>query len=189
MYLLFGLYALALTFIAVYCSSQVILWIDYRRGKGGKGFPNGQLTKANISDDLPFVTIQLPIFNELYVVERLIDNIVKMNYPKDKFQIHVLDDSTDETVEVTHRKVKEYQALGFDIQQITRTNRQGYKAGALKDATHLAKGDLIARVWPADRTGVKPVDYVAKRSGILTSRHFPGLIQVGDCLAVVAPLV
>lgn len=53
----------------------------------------------------------------------------------------------------------------------------------------VAKGDLIARVWPADRTGVKPVDYVAKRSGILTSRHFPGLIQVGDCLAVVATLV
>jgi cellulose synthase/poly-beta-1,6-N-acetylglucosamine synthase-like glycosyltransferase len=148
MYFLFGIYALALTFIAVYCSSQVILWLDYRKGKRGKeGVVNGK--KAKLSDDLPFITIQLPIFNELYVVERLIDNIVKMNYPKDKFQIHVLDDSTDETVEITQRKVGEYQALGFDIQQVTRVNRQGYKAGALKEATHLAKGDLIA-IFDAD---------------------------------------
>jgi cellulose synthase/poly-beta-1,6-N-acetylglucosamine synthase-like glycosyltransferase len=150
MYFLFGIYALALTFIAVYCSSQVILWLDYRKGKKGKeGFVNGKKSKAKLSADLPFVTIQLPIFNELYVVERLIDNMVKMNYPKDKFQIHILDDSTDETVEVTRKKVSEYQALGFDIQQVTRTNRQGYKAGALKEATHLAKGDLIA-IFDAD---------------------------------------
>lgn len=150
MYFLFTIYALALTFIAVYCFSQLLLWLDYRQAKRQSN-QNQQLTleKAKLSDDLPFITIQLPIFNEMYVVERLIDNIVKMNYPKDKFQIHVLDDSTDETVEITRKKVAAYQAEGFDIKQITRTNRQGYKAGALKEATAQAKGDLIA-IFDAD---------------------------------------
>ena len=150
MYLLFGIYALALTFIAFYCSSQVFLLFDYRRGQRQlRQYQKSNLKKAKITDNLPFVTIQLPIFNEMYVVERLIDNIVKLNYPKDKFQIHILDDSTDETVEITRKKVEEYKAKGFDIKQITRTNRQGYKAGALKDATSQAKGDFIA-IFDAD---------------------------------------
>ncbi len=150
MYFLFGLYALALTFIAVYCSSQIFLWLDYRKGKKhNKKFNTSFVKKANLTDDLPFVTIQLPIFNELYVVERLIDNIMKMNYPKDRFQVQILDDSTDETIEITHRKVKEYTSQGFDIQQITRINRSGYKAGALKDAMPLVKGDFIA-IFDAD---------------------------------------
>lgn len=149
MYLLFTIYALALTFIAVYCFSQFFLWLDYRQAKRQSNTQPISLKKATLTDDLPFVTIQLPIFNEMYVVERLIDNIVNINYPKDKFQIHVLDDSTDETVEITRKKVAEYQAKGFDIEQITRTNRQGYKAGALKEATTQAKGDLIA-IFDAD---------------------------------------
>ena len=69
-------------------------------------------------DTPPFVTIQLPIYNELYVVERLIDAVAKFDYPKDRFEIQVLDDSTDETVEIIARKVKEIQASGIDIQQI-----------------------------------------------------------------------
>lgn len=149
MYLLFTIYALALTFIAVYCFSQFFLWLDYRQAKRQSNTQPISLKKATLTDDLPFVTIQLPIFNEMYVVERLIDNIVNINYPKDKFQIHVLDDSTDETVEITRKKVAEYQVKGFDIEQITRTNRQGYKAGALKEATTQAKGDLIA-IFDAD---------------------------------------
>ena len=149
MYFLFSIYALALTFIAVYCFSQFFLWLDYRKAKRQSTTQPLNLEKARLTDDLPFVTIQLPIFNEMYVVERLIDNIVNINYPKDKFQIHVLDDSTDETVEITRKKVAEYQAKGFDIEQITRTNRQGYKAGALKEATTQAKGDLIA-IFDAD---------------------------------------
>jgi cellulose synthase/poly-beta-1,6-N-acetylglucosamine synthase-like glycosyltransferase len=148
MYFLFGIYAAALTFIAVYCSSQVFLWLDYRFAKRKNSLKKG-VEKASLKDDLPFVTIQLPIFNELYVTERFIDNIMKMNYPKDKFQVHILDDSTDETVEITRKKVIEYKAQGFDIEQIIRTDRKGYKAGALKDATPLAKGNLIA-IFDAD---------------------------------------
>ena len=107
------------------------------------------LLSADKDEDLPFVTIQLPIFNEMYVVERLIDNITKFDYPKDKFEIHVLDDSIDETVEITRRKVEEYKKQGFNIEQILRKDRKGYKAGALKDATHKAKGEFIA-IFDAD---------------------------------------
>ncbi|MCR9289955.1 MAG: glycosyltransferase family 2 protein [Bacteroidetes bacterium] len=107
------------------------------------------LPKAESDMNLPFVTIQLPIFNEMYVVERLIDNIVQFDYPKDKYEIHVLDDSTDETVEITRKKVEEYKSKGFNIEQICRTDRTGYKAGALKEATKKAKGDFIA-IFDAD---------------------------------------
>jgi len=102
-----------------------------------------------IDDNTPFVTIQLPIFNELYVAERLIDNIVQLDYPKDKFEIHVLDDSTDETVDISRKKVEEYRAKGFNIELFTRTDRTGYKAGALKAATPKAKGEFIA-IFDAD---------------------------------------
>ena len=70
-------------------------------------------------NSVPFVTVQLPVYNEKYVVERLIDNIVLLNYPKDKFEIHVLDDSTDDTRVITQRKVDEYQNKGFNIKLIT----------------------------------------------------------------------
>ena len=100
-------------------------------------------------DVLPFVTIQLPIFNEKYVVERLIDNIAKFDYPKDRFEIHVLDDSTDETIDITKKKVLEYQQLGYQIEQIRRSDRKGYKAGALKEAMQFAKGEFIA-IFDAD---------------------------------------
>jgi cellulose synthase/poly-beta-1,6-N-acetylglucosamine synthase-like glycosyltransferase len=101
------------------------------------------------SHDLPFVTIQLPIFNERYVVDRLIDNIVKLNYPKDKFEIHILDDSTDETSTLSKAKAKEYHSKGFNIECITREDRSGFKAGALKDAMDRANGEFIA-IFDAD---------------------------------------
>lgn len=97
----------------------------------------------------PFVTVQLPIFNELYVIERLIDAVAAFDYPKDRFEIHILDDSNDETVEVTRKKVEEYQAKGFNIAQVQREVRQGYKAGALRDGMGEAKGEFIA-IFDAD---------------------------------------
>jgi cellulose synthase/poly-beta-1,6-N-acetylglucosamine synthase-like glycosyltransferase len=100
-------------------------------------------------DNWPFVTIQLPIFNERFVVERLIDNICKMDYPKDRYEIHILDDSTDDTIEVTAKKVKEYKEKGFNIEQIQRAERIGFKAGALQYDMDLAKGDFLA-IFDAD---------------------------------------
>lgn len=101
------------------------------------------------SRDYPFVTVQLPIFNEMYVVERLIDTVMQFEYPRDRFEVHILDDSTDETVEITKRKVEEYKAKGYLIEQITREKRQGFKAGALRDGMECAKGEYIA-IFDAD---------------------------------------
>ncbi len=97
----------------------------------------------------PFVTVQLPIYNEMYVVERLIDCIAAFDYPRDRFEIHILDDSTDETVAIVRRKVEEYKAKGLQIEQIRREKRQGYKAGALRDGLQYAQGEFIA-IFDAD---------------------------------------
>ncbi len=99
--------------------------------------------------NLPIVTIQLPVFNEKYVVERLIESIINFEYPIEKLEIQVLDDSTDNTLEIVANKVKEVRKKGFDIIHITRTKRHGYKAGALAAATALAKGKYIA-IFDAD---------------------------------------
>lgn len=103
----------------------------------------------NMGDHYPNVTIQLPIYNEMYVIERLIKTTCEMDYPKDKLEIQVLDDSTDETVEIVANIVKEYQLKGFDIHHVHRTDRTGYKAGALKEGLKTAKGEFVA-VFDAD---------------------------------------
>lgn len=147
-YLLVTLYTLTLIYITFYCVLQFHLLYYYKkfnRQHGDKAYLKADPQNA----DLPFVTIQLPIFNELYVVERLLDKIVELDYPKDRYEIQVLDDSTDETVEISKRKVAEYKAKGFDISFFHRVDRSGYKAGALKAAMPHAKGAFIA-IFDAD---------------------------------------
>lgn len=97
----------------------------------------------------PKVTIQLPVYNELYVVDRLIDAVAKLQWPAGSFEIQVLDDSTDETSVAIDLKVKEVRAMGLTIIHIRRGNRDGYKAGALKHGLSLASGEFIA-VFDAD---------------------------------------
>ncbi len=99
--------------------------------------------------DMPMVTIQLPLFNEYFVAERLIRSVAAINYPKDKLEIQVLDDSTDDTVELCKAIVEELKTSGYDIQYIHRTDRSGYKAGALKNGLQVAKGDFVA-IFDAD---------------------------------------
>jgi hypothetical protein len=101
--------------------------------------------------DLPAVTVQLPLFNEMYVVERLLDSVVAIRYPRDRFQVQVLDDSTDETQEICKRKVAELRARHpeLDIEYIHRTDRTGFKAGALENGLHSAKGELVM-IFDAD---------------------------------------
>ncbi len=99
--------------------------------------------------ELPVVTIQLPFYNELYVVERLIDSVCRIKYPKDKLEIQVLDDSTDETVDIAKNLVKKYTEEGFDIKYVHRTNREGYKAGALKFGLNTIRGEFVA-IFDAD---------------------------------------
>ncbi|MEO8233398.1 MAG: cellulose synthase family protein [Ignavibacteriota bacterium] len=95
------------------------------------------------------VTIQLPLYNEMYVIERLIDSVCEINYPKDKLEIQVLDDSTDETTAIVAKIVEAKQKLGFDIVHIRRGSREGFKAGALKEGMKIAKGEFIA-IFDAD---------------------------------------
>ncbi len=145
--IILGAYILCLLYILMYCVFQFHLLIHYvshhRREAKDK------VVKPELNGNAPMVTIQLPLFNEFYVVDRLIDNICLIDYPKEKLEIQVLDDSTDETVERSIAKVEEYRAKGFDIKVIQRTDRKGYKAGALKEATTNAKGEFIA-IFDAD---------------------------------------
>ena len=124
-------------------------------------------------DELPRITVQLPMFNERYVAERLIDCICKLKYPAEKLDIQVLDDSTDETVEVVRDLVERYAALGHPITYHHRTNREGFKAGALQEGMKTAKGEFIT-IFDADFT--PPEDFLLK-----TIHHFTdpkiGMVQ------------
>lgn len=99
--------------------------------------------------EFPIVTVQLPIFNEVYVVERLVKAVCSIDYPKDKLEIQLLDDSTDETVELSLDIVAHYAAQGFDIKHIHRIDRTGFKAGALKAGLETARGEFVA-IFDAD---------------------------------------
>lgn len=107
----------------------------------------------------PKVTIQLPLYNERYVVERLLEEISRIDYPRELLQVQVLDDSTDETHPFTERLCNEYRAAGLPIEYRHRTNRHGYKAGALQEGLETASGELIA-IFDADF--VPPVDFLRK---------------------------
>ncbi len=146
-YFILGIYTLALLYITGYCLLQLHLLYQYQKGQEKKQLRT--FSNMPLEESLPFVTIQLPIYNELYVIERLIDRIASFHYPKHKFEIHILDDSTDETVEMVKNKVAYYRSEGFQIVQIRRKKRKGFKAGALKEATKFAKGDFIA-IFDAD---------------------------------------
>jgi cellulose synthase/poly-beta-1,6-N-acetylglucosamine synthase-like glycosyltransferase len=119
------------------------------------------------------VTIQLPLYNELYVVERLIDKICEIDYPKDKLEIQVLDDSTDETVSIAARVVEQKRKEGFDISHIQRKNREGFKAGALKDGLKSAKGEYVA-IFDADFIPKK--DFLKKTLSFFTNENV-GMVQ------------
>lgn len=140
------IYSASLLMILFFALSQLNLLINYLQAqKQSSTTPYVEVLAAQ----LPYVTIQLPVYNEFYVMERLLENIALIDYPKDKLEIQVLDDSTDESLEITAREVDKLQELGFDIQHIMRADRTGYKAGALKEGLKTAKGEFIA-IFDAD---------------------------------------
>ncbi len=106
-------------------------------------------TFALTGDDLPLVTTQLPIYNEKNVVARLLQAVCAFDYPRDRHEIQVLDDSTDETSTVVATLVAELRTAGHDIHHIRREHRQGFKAGALAEGLHVAKGEFVA-IFDAD---------------------------------------
>jgi len=144
-----SIYGLALVFIFFYSVVQFNLVLLYRKARKKRKEVAALAPKMLAEADLPIVTIQLPLYNEMYVAERLIDAVAQFKYPKDKLEIQVLDDSTDETVEIVAKKVAEWQAQGIDIQQVRRPDRVGYKAGALQYGMQIAKGEFLA-IFDAD---------------------------------------
>src|SRR5580704_15753999 len=98
---------------------------------------------AGSFESLPKVTVQLPIFNEIYVVERLLRSVSEIDYPKDRLQIQVLDDSTDDTREITAVCAEELRERGFDVQLIQRVDRTGFKAGALEVGLNSTDGEFL----------------------------------------------
>src|SRR5215208_4827578 len=105
--------------------------------------------KVDLPTNLPVVTIQLPLYNEKYVVKRLIDAVCRMEYTKDRFQIQVLDDSDDDTVDLIRTIVEGYRFKGFDIVHVKRKDRIGDKVVALKECIKNAKGEFVA-IFDAD---------------------------------------
>ena len=140
-------YTIAIVLIFMYALAQLNLLVNYLSAqRKANDCPKLDLTNP---DEVPLVTIQLPVFNEMYVMERLLDNISEIEYPKEKLEIQVLDDSTDESVITTAEHIKRLQAEGIDIQHIRREKRTGFKAGALKEGLEIAKGEYIA-IFDAD---------------------------------------
>src|SRR5499426_837674 len=131
--------------LAIYGAYRIKQVIDFWRYRNFVPEPAGHFAE----EDLPHITVQLPLFNELYVVDRLLKAVTAIDYPHDKFEIQVLDDSTDETVKVAEAVVAKYAAQGYDIQYIHRTDRTGFKAGALENGLKVAKGELLA-IFDAD---------------------------------------
>ena len=140
-------YTVAIVLIFMYALAQLNLLYNYLSSK--KVTDNSKTFDFSNPEEIPLVTIQLPVFNEMYVMDRLLDNIALIDYPKDKLEIQVLDDSTDETVQTTFEHVEKLKQTGLNIQHITRTDRSGFKAGALKEGLEVAKGEFIA-IFDAD---------------------------------------
>lgn len=141
------IYSLALLLIFLYALAQLNLLFNYIKEK--KRPPNNAFLDCSNAEEVPYVTIQLPVYNEMYVMERLLNNIAKIDYPREKLEIQVLDDSTDESVIATKKQVKELRESGLDIRQIRREIRTGFKAGALKEGLETARGEFIA-IFDAD---------------------------------------
>ena len=141
--LILASYFFVLLILAVYGWHRYYLVYLYMRHKSEQPVPVAQF------QDLPTITIQLPLFNEMYVVDRLIDAICQIDYPRDRMEIQVLDDSTDETQAIAELAVRRHSAHGIDITYLHREDRTGYKAGALEAGLKVAKGQFVA-IFDAD---------------------------------------
>ncbi|HXG90837.1 MAG TPA: glycosyltransferase [Blastocatellia bacterium] len=141
LYSYFGILAL-LSVYGIYRYRLIYLFLRYRNHRPQ---PKARFDAAR----LPRVTIQLPLFNEMYVAERLIDTVVKLDYPRELLEIQVLDDSTDDTVKIASRAVEKYFDEGFDITYHHRADRTGFKAGALEAGLKKSSGELIL-IFDAD---------------------------------------
>lgn len=158
-------YIFSLTVLFVFGSHGFIMIYYYLKYRAKKQASVSPITVY------PVVTVQLPVYNELYVVGRLIDASCAMVYPKEKLEIQVLDDSSDQTVEVVQAVVERYRREGFDIKHVRRGTREGFKAGALKEGLRTARGEFVA---------IFDADFVPRQDFLLkTIPHFMGDPKIG----------
>jgi cellulose synthase/poly-beta-1,6-N-acetylglucosamine synthase-like glycosyltransferase len=136
-------YFFILIVLAVYGWHRYYLVYVYMKNKDKVPVP------AGCFEDLPVVTVQLPIYNEMYVVDRLVEAVCRIDYPRDRFEVQVLDDSTDETTSVAELAVRRAALQGVDIKYFHRSDRIGYKAGALEAGMKVARGEFIT-IFDAD---------------------------------------
>lgn len=154
------LYAIAMLVLLIYGVNLLWLAATYARKES---LVSGPVPEPNLSpvpdEQWPIVTVQLPLYNEALVAERLIDTCVALDYPRQRLEIQVLDDSTDETTDIVAKRVAYWQKRGLDILHIHRTNREGYKAGALQHGIRLARGTFFA-IFDADF--IPPADFLRR---------------------------
>lgn len=155
------LYALAIAVLTAYGIN--LLWLAVARARRERlrlgPVPPAPGEQEAEGSKWPVVTVQLPFYNEANVAERLIDACARLDYPRRRLEIQVLDDSTDETKEIVRRRVEHWQARGLDIVHVCRSNREGYKAGALQNGLRLARGEFVA-IFDADF--VPPPDFLKR---------------------------
>ncbi len=161
-----NIYMIALVVIGIFSLEAVYLAYKYWQGR--------KREKSQQSDDyLPQVTVQLPIYNEQYVAQRLIQKVCQLDYPKEKLQIQVLDDSEDITAEICANEVSRFKEMGYHISLYRRKNREGFKAGALRDGLKSASGELVA-IFDADF--LPPIDFLKKTVPLFVDSNV-GMVQ------------
>lgn len=176
-------YVIAASCLAVYGLNALVYALLFLRGR-----KQPTLNASPLSEhEAPQVTVQLPIFNELYVVERLIDAAAAFDYPRDRLQIQVLDDSDDETTQIAQTRVDYHRKRGVNIELFRRADRSGYKAGALAAALPFATGEFIT-VFDADFVPLR--DYLQQMLPYLLQDARVGLVQArwGHLNAEYSPL-
>jgi len=162
------LYIASLTILFIFGSHGYLMIHQYLKPRTRSDHPTLPVAAY------PVVTVQLPVYNELYVVERLIDAACGLVYPREKLEIQILDDSTDQTVELVAACVARYRREGFDIVQLRRGDRKGFKAGALREGLRLARGEFIA-IFDADF--LPRSDFLLKTIPHLVSDARLGMVQ------------
>lgn len=162
------IYLVAALLVALYGANALLLAALYlRRRADDSTLPPEPAT-------WPRVTVQLPIYNEIYVVQRLIDAVARLDYPRQQLQVQVLDDSTDETTRLARARVADHRARGLDIQLVHRPDRHGFKAGALTHGLKTAKGEFVA-IFDADF--VPPPDFLKRTVPYLVAEPHLGFVQ------------
>ncbi|MBI3014937.1 MAG: glycosyltransferase [Candidatus Tectomicrobia bacterium] len=177
-YVLIGFYIVCLSGLFLYGTNCYLLLLRFRshRLQGLREYRRvlREFAVSRWYTDPPRVTVQLPVYNERYVIGRLLKAVCALDYPRDRLEIQVLDDSTDDTVEIVRRLVRGYQEEGLSIAHIRRAGRQGFKAGALRNGMETARGEFMA-IFDADF--VPPPDFLRKTIPYFCNPRV-GMVQV-----------